>query len=371
MRSPKDMEIIQIDITNECVHRCSNCTRFCGHHKKPFYMDFETFKKAVDSLEGYTGIVGIIGGEPTIHPEFEKFAKYIAQKRLNKPVALAREPIKEILPYIQEHAFLPLDAGCKVGLWSSLHKGYYKHFETINDSFDYQALNDHDNTCMHQALLMSRKDCGLSDEEWIPQRDACWIQNTWSASITPKGAFFCEVAAALDMLFDGPGGWPIEKGWWKREPKDFADQLHWCELCSCGFDVPKRLSNDGRDDVTPTIYEKLKEIGSPKVQKGKVVIHTREEYQANKQSYKAFGYSTAYMDDNNSVRIHNNPNILPRKFDICAPSDFDELIKSSPKDWIVVSKNKKQANKIKNYLSNIIINPGCLYKVKNNLIFNS
>ena len=52
MKSPQDMRIIQIDITNACFHRCSNCTRFCGHHKKPFFMDFETFKRAVDSFEG-------------------------------------------------------------------------------------------------------------------------------------------------------------------------------------------------------------------------------------------------------------------------------------------------------------------------------
>lgn len=51
MRSPKDMEIIQIDITNACQHMCSNCTRFCGHHKKTFFMSFEQFKEAVDSLQ--------------------------------------------------------------------------------------------------------------------------------------------------------------------------------------------------------------------------------------------------------------------------------------------------------------------------------
>ena len=54
--------------------------------------------------------------------------------------------------------------------------------------------------------------------------------------------FFCEVAGALDMLFDGPGGWKVEPGWWKKEPKDFADQSHWCELCSGCLDVPKRIS---------------------------------------------------------------------------------------------------------------------------------
>ena len=77
MISPKDQKVIQIDVTNACVHRCSNCTRFCGHHNKTFFMDFETFKNAVDSLEGYKGCVGMIGGEPTLHPDFERFAEYL------------------------------------------------------------------------------------------------------------------------------------------------------------------------------------------------------------------------------------------------------------------------------------------------------
>ena len=61
MKSPQDMRIIQIDVTNACIHQCSNCTRFCGHHKKPFFMDVETFKKAVDSMEGYVGTVSMMG----------------------------------------------------------------------------------------------------------------------------------------------------------------------------------------------------------------------------------------------------------------------------------------------------------------------
>ena len=41
--------------------------------------------------------------------------------------------------------------------------------------------------------------------------DNCWIQKQWSASITPKGGFFCEVAASLDYLFEGPGDMKLKK----------------------------------------------------------------------------------------------------------------------------------------------------------------
>ncbi len=80
MKSPSEQKIIQIDITNACTHSCSNCTRFCGHHPKNFFMNLETFKKAVDSLVDYPGMVGIMGGEPTIHPKFDMLIKYYATK---------------------------------------------------------------------------------------------------------------------------------------------------------------------------------------------------------------------------------------------------------------------------------------------------
>ena len=40
-------------------------------------MDFETFKRAVNSLKGYDGVIGVMGGEPTLHPQFERFAGYL------------------------------------------------------------------------------------------------------------------------------------------------------------------------------------------------------------------------------------------------------------------------------------------------------
>ena len=87
MKSPADMKICLIDITNACINQCSNCTRFCGNHKKTFFMDFETFKKAVDSYKGFKGYVGLIGGEPTLHPEFERFLEYSGRRSRNASIS--------------------------------------------------------------------------------------------------------------------------------------------------------------------------------------------------------------------------------------------------------------------------------------------
>ena len=367
MKSPKDMKIIQIDITNACINRCSNCTRFCGHHTKPFFMDFETFKKAVDSFEGYEGCVGIIGGEPTLHPELEKFIDYLREKRIGTKLNLSRRPIKNM----QEHIYKYLNNSCsKIGFWSSLNNGYYRNFEVINDSFDWQLLNDHNNKCLHQAILMSRKDLGISDEEFIKRRDNCFAQNTWSATITPKGAFFCEIAGALDMLFNGPGGWAIEKGWYNRKPEEFGEQLNWCELCSLCLDVPQRISCEDIDDVSPTLLEKLKEINSPKIKQGKYCVHCKDEYDKHKEQYKSFENCDDYMQAGNNIRTTtDNRKYYPRSFVITKIEELKSNINKKT-DWVVISKNKKHAQKVVKFLSNMVINPGCIYKYKEELIFN-
>ena len=275
MKSPKDMRIIQIDVTNACIHNCSNCTRFCGHHKRPFMMSMETFKRAVDSLDGYTGTIGLMGGEPTLNPHFEEMAQYLKSRRAPLKSHAMLQPQLHFMDAIHdlemEHTFAyPCGAGVRQtvngpGIWSTIGENYKKYYETIQDCCQYQALNDHSNAMFHQPALVSRKFLGIGDEEWKKMRDACWVQNLWSATVTPKGAFFCEVAGALDMLFDGPGGWPIEPGWWQRTPQDFGDQLHWCEICGLACHTFMRNANEEIDDVSPDIYEKLKAAGSRKV----------------------------------------------------------------------------------------------------------
>ena len=66
MRSPADMGVIQIEITNYCHSDCSNCTRLIGHYtaEQRYFMEVEDFKQAVDSLAGFPEIVGIMGVSP-------------------------------------------------------------------------------------------------------------------------------------------------------------------------------------------------------------------------------------------------------------------------------------------------------------------
>ncbi|XPS85875.1 hypothetical protein Dvar_38930 [Desulfosarcina variabilis str. Montpellier] len=359
MRSPAEMTIIQIELTNACVLSCSNCTRLCGHHKKPFFMEWDLFKKAVDSLKGFNGMAGLMGGEPTLHPEFERFARYLGENYgIKETLKRGRKPIRNFQKYITEEMLSIKNHGrC---LCSSLGSGYYKNYEVIQETFHYQLLNDHQHDGKHQGILISRKDLGIDDKEWIPLRDACWLQNNWSASITPKGAFFCEIAAALDILFEGPGGWEIEPGWWERTPDQFGRQLGWCELCGIAIRGPKTCAKDERDDVSPSLLEKLKNSGSPKIAAGKYriynpidIVKERSDYTPGKPFYLPNGDKKERLNNSNRTifpRDIKGIMILPDEFRINY-EDFKNVRDSL--DGLLVIHRGKINKEIKSFFKSI------------------
>lgn len=342
MKSPKDMRIIQIDITNACMYQCSNCTRFCGHHRKNFFMDFDTFKRAVDSMKGYHGTIGVMGGEPTLHPEFERFVKYLHahlpdgyRKRKTSLIRPQKDFIESILLENKaESEVYQYETGARetivgAGLWSAMVPTYKKHYELIQDVFKMQAVNDHGNAMYHSPILINRKDLGIPDDEWIKIRDHCWAQDVWSATITPKGAFFCEIAGALDMLFDGPGGWPIEEGWWKRRPEEFGGQLRWCEYCGIAVETFTRDANDWIDDISESMYAKLQEISSPKLKTPERINLVRIENgviaEESKAGAKEIRKELFY--DSFSSRFDGQNSVL-------YPESFDAIVDLNDKDGL-------------------------------------
>ena len=286
MRSPAEMVTIQIELTSACVLHCSNCTRMSGTKAKETFISEEDFKKAIDSLVEYSKLphacVGLMGGEPTIHPKFVEFCDYAVSK---------------------------IDR-MKLGLWSVFPPAKKHYREVIARTFGNVLLNDHSrDDIYHAPVLMAAEDyfrktctackgtgfkkddstpcelCGgkktiTDDLTMFANLEHCWIQESWSASVNSKGAFFCEVAAALDDLFGGPGGWPVEPGWWKRVPKDFTSQMEWaCRKCGAALPIERtHPSVDVRDDVSPSNLERLKEIKSRKVARGEYILHEQAKY---------------------------------------------------------------------------------------------
>lgn len=381
MKSPRHMRIIEIDITNACDKRCSNCTRLCGHQTKPFFMDFETFKRAVDSLDGYQGIRSIMGGEPTLHPEFERFVEYLGSKfpkRENPYIYPQKDFIKQV-HRVELSNFEMINDGVEridvvgPGMFSNMGESYRKHYEIISDVMPFQGLNDHLNPVYHQSSLVTRKELGISDEEWIPMRDKCWIQNEWSAGITPKGCFFCEIAGVLDMMLDGPGGWPIEPGWWKRTPDEFGDQLHWCELCGFACSTFTRDSAEEIDDISESWYERLKGINSPKIKAGKYNVIKIENgiiAEESKAEDKFFSAAMPYIEHYEDRFNAMNSVLFIHEFEeenIDEKENFGIEVNKTigrAKDWIVIkSSNVELSENFREKIGSYVLNPGTMHYI--------
>lgn len=238
MRSPAEMSCIQIEITNKCTRKCNSCTRFVGHHSNSYFMSIEKVREAMNSLEGFKGTTGIMGGEPTLHPQFP-----------------------EILRMLRER--FPIE---KRQLWTSGYK-WAEYYDIIHETFlpENISYNDHadDAEIRHHPLLIAIDEV-IEDKDLMFQFiDNCWIQARWSASINTNGAFICEVAAAMSYWLKWDFAIDVNPGWWQITPDDeiFKEQiLTYCVNCSGCMPVPFNLNDKvGADLCSPINFKRLKD----------------------------------------------------------------------------------------------------------------
>lgn len=225
MKDVKFSRTIQIDITNKCEKSCSNCTHLV-RHVKTWEMNYSDFKKAVDSLVDFPGMIGIIGGNPTLHSQFVRFTKYL----------VLRVPQKD-----------------RRGLWTSGGPSYKINKDFIYRSYGFINYNDHNKASYHQPILINPRDVIRDKAARNNYIDKCWLAEKWSPSITPKGCYRCEVMGSFDMLLNKNLGIPIKKNWWKMPLINFSKQVdNFCINCSIPIPLRSRFDYEGIDDISKT-----------------------------------------------------------------------------------------------------------------------
>lgn len=270
IRLIKDSWIINIEITNFCKMRCSNCSRATKHITKPFFASLEFIEKALNSLKNWPKGIGIIGGEPQDHPQWNEICQLLK---------------------------------------SFDHKGGYALFTSrqlpieYNEIFDDKIyITDHKKRNLHHTMLIS-----LS--EIVPKHlqreliEKCWLQKQWSPSITPKGAFWCEIAGVLDFIYNGTNSFALVEDWWKQE--NYENQIE--EYCKkCGICIPFELTTD-KDEyeyVTPDAYNCLAKLKSPYLHKCKIFNKTLSSQEIRKREKNKI----------NPCYIHDRQNFTSDKY---------------------------------------------------------
>jgi hypothetical protein len=215
MKPIYDAWLIQIEITNACINRCAHCTRAVRHFRTPYFDTIDFVEQSLQSMKGWKRGVGCMGGEPTLHPDFPDicslYRKYFPRRQC--------------------------------ALFTSGGKRYQEYLPLIKENFGILHFHNHQTPSSHHPIM-------VASEEIVPDPDLrnrlikeCWLQRKWSPAISKKGCFFCEVAAMFDLLFDGPGGYPIQPDWWKKAERNFRDQIEYS-----GYSINKMVSQKHRDN---------------------------------------------------------------------------------------------------------------------------
>lgn len=268
MIAPRQQWAIQIDVTNACPRKCSNCTRLVAHQRNRWFMPVDQFRQAVEAVRdfptdsppdryGRRKVIGLIGGEPLLHPEFAALCEVLA----------------DLIPEKEAR-----------GLWTGIPRGralYADHAEVIDRTFGYFNRNYHDpaamareglpaGDCYHQPILAASRELAPDRATMWRWIENCWLNREWASAITPRGYFFCEVAAALDAVFQGPGGLPVEPGCWTADLGRYREQIdRSCPRCGVCVPLPGRLDREEIDDVTPGAATELAALGSPRIAAGR------------------------------------------------------------------------------------------------------
>lgn len=248
MKPTYDMWTGHIEITNKCGRQCLYCSRYNKHLRPDQVKDMtlDQIETALLAYKGFNGFIGIMGGEPTMHSNFLDVCKLI-------------------------QSIYPRN---KMALWTSGHPTKWEEYkDTIYQTFVHVFYNEHTEeqrrVQLHQPLTISIDE--VVDDESVKQQliDGCWVQRTWCCSVNYYGAYFCEIAAAMDYLLnDGKNAIPVTDGWWNMTPSDERFQNQVKSLCGkCGMCIPMKRESicNPREKVSPKILEEMRRKGLSKV----------------------------------------------------------------------------------------------------------
>lgn len=241
--------VLQIWTTRACDRSCYGCTQGSNLAGQPDFITPDQFRVAVESLDNYFGVVGMFGGNPAIHPQFDELCQILRgsipweQRGLwcNHPKGKGRTAAITFNPAVSN-----LNVHESQEAWDEFHRDWPEC---------HPFLKGLDSDSRHSPPFVAMKDVISDEAERWNLIQKCDVNRHWSAMICVfRGqlrAYFCEIAAAQAMLHqDEPDypdlGVPVVPGWWKRPMKDFEAQVRkHCHECGIPLRGHGALANSG------------------------------------------------------------------------------------------------------------------------------
>lgn len=319
MRSPYEMKIICVDITNKCDLGCSNCTRLLENQETLWEMTPENFRLAVRSLSDFPGIVAVIGGNPAMHRNFKDLCEIFIEERPNKKLR---------------------------GLWTN---NVFKHSDLAQEVFGVFNLNPHgvergikslsklktlgwyhESHSQHSPLLTAGKDLFEEDEMW-ERISRCDVNHEWSASLVQNNgklrAYFCEVAASFDLARGTDNGIEPVKGWWRRDLSEFDDQVkRFCPGCG----VPAKLKGHMDFEDTDTYTASNEDLALKSLKKNRKIIKLTEPQNGTSIDRKVTQYS-GHLQDHAGLSGENDLTTFLAETDSGMPTQDVSALKAKPR----------------------------------------
>lgn len=274
--------VLQICVTRACDLACFNCTQGSNLRGRPMHMKPEQFKEAVDSLEGYFGVVGVFGGNPAISPHFAEYCEILASSWVPKEQRGIWCNHPRGKGELMRRTFNPAVSNLNVHL---KQEAYAEFARTWPESQRY--LKGHDTDSRHAPVFVSMQEMIPEEQERWRLIANCDINREWSAYIgTFRGelrAWFCEIAGSQARLNENnpeypDTGLPVTPGWWRKSMKDFAEQVRFhCHRCG----VPLRgYGQKAVDGIAEQCSSEYQDVYLPKIKGRDVqVVKKREDLQ--------------------------------------------------------------------------------------------
>jgi hypothetical protein len=226
--------VIQIHVTRACDQACFGCTQASNLGGKPVMITPEDFEVACKSLQGYWGVVGMFGGNPAMHPQFELlcdiFAHYFPKDQRGLWCNHPRGKGKKM-----QQTFDPAVSNLNVHLNREAYDEFKRDWP---ESFPFGLDKD----SRHSPPFVALQDVEPNERKRWDLISDCDINKFWSAmvcSVPGKGVrgFFCELAGAMAMLHANDPSWPdlgvpAAPGWWAQGMQAFGEQAKfYCHRC--------------------------------------------------------------------------------------------------------------------------------------------